>query len=87
MTDFEIIKLLITNASEGGGGFNWRFVFEHTVNLIILLGIIIYVAKDSVKNFLIQRRRTISNEIDEAQKTITEAKKKYEEYAEKLKAI
>jgi len=87
LTDFEIIKLLITNASEAGGVFNWRFVFEHTVNLVLLLGIIIYVAKDSVKSFLIQRRSTISNEIDEAQKTITEAKKRYEEYAEKLKAI
>ena len=87
MTDFEIIKLLITNASEGGGAFNWRFVFEHTVNLALLLGILVYVLKDSVRNFLVERKEAISSEIDHAQHTITKAKNKYEEYAQKLKGI
>ena len=86
MIDFEIINLLITNASEGGG-FNWRFVLEHAVNLAILLGILVYFLKDSVKNFLVERRGSISSEIDHAQHTISEAKNKYEEYAQKLKGI
>ena len=87
MIDIEIINLLLTNASEGGNVFNWRFVLEHAVNLIILLGVLVYFLKDSVKNFLVERKGSISSEIDHAQHTITEAKKKYEEYAEKLKGI
>lgn len=87
MIDFEIINLLITNASEGGQVFNWRYVFEHAVNLVLLLGVLVYFLKDSVRNFLVARKGSISSEIDHAQKTITEAKEKYEEYAEKLKGI
>jgi len=87
LTDFEIINLLLTNASEGGNVFNWRYVFEHTVNLVILLGILVYFLKDSVRNFLVERKGAISSEIDHAQHTITEAKSKYEEYAQKLKGI
>ncbi len=87
MTDFEIINLLLTNSSEGGNVFNWRFVFEHTVNLVLLLGVLVYFLKDSVRNFLVERKGSISSEIDHAQHTISEAKKKYEEYAEKLKGI
>ncbi len=87
MIDFEIINLLITNASEGEQVFNWRYVFEHAVNLVLLLGVLVYFLKDSVRNYLVARKGSISSEIDHAQKTITEAKEKYEEYAEKLKGI
>ena len=44
MTEFEILNLLIANASEGGG-FDWRFVAEHTVNLLILLAVLVYFAR------------------------------------------
>ncbi|MEM7008841.1 MAG: ATP synthase F0 subunit B [Thermodesulfobacteriota bacterium] len=87
MIDFAILDLVLANASEGGNTFNWGYVFRHTVNLVILLGILVYFLKDSVKNFLHQRKNSISSEIDHAQKTIAEAKSKYEEYAEKLKGI
>jgi len=87
LTDFEIINLLLTNSSEGGNVFNWRFVFEHTVNLALLLGVLVYFLKDSVRNFLVERKGSIRSEIDHAQHTISEAKKKHEEYAEKLKGI
>ncbi len=87
MIDFEIINLLITNASESGQVFNWRYVFEHAVNLVILLGVLVYFLKDSVRNFLVARKGSISSEIDHAQQTISDAKKKYEEYAEKLRGI
>ncbi|GJM16980.1 MAG: ATP synthase subunit b [Thermodesulfobacteriota bacterium] len=87
MTDFEILNLILTNASEGGNTFNWRYVFEHTVNLVLLLGVLVYFLKDSVRNFLVERKGSISSEIDHAQNTIAEAKNKYEEYAQKLKGI
>lgn len=87
MTDPGILNLLITAAAEGGGVFNWRFVMEHAVNLLILIGVLVYFLKTPVKNFLMERRGSIGYEIDEAQKTIAQAKSKYEEYAQKLKAI
>ncbi len=86
MTEFEILNLILANASEGGG-FDWRFVMEHTINLSILLAVIVYFAKTPVMNFLVVRRANISREIDEAQKTITEAKERYEEFAQKLEGI
>lgn len=86
MTEYGIINLLLTAASEPEA-FNWRFVMEHTVNLIILLGVLVYFLKTPIKNFLVERRGTIGHEIDVAQKTIGEAKSKYEEFARKLQAI
>lgn len=86
MTDPGILNLLITTATEGGG-FNWRFVMEHAVNLLILIGVLVYFLKTPVKNFLTERRGSIGYEIDEAQKTIAEAKSRYEEYSQKLKEI
>ncbi len=86
MSGYEILNLILTGASEQGG-FNWRFVMEHAVNLIILLGVLVYFLKTPVKNFLVERRGSISREIDAAQKTIGEAKTKYDEYAKKLEAI
>ena len=85
MTD--IIGLVLATATEKGGGFNWNFVAEHLVNLIILLGVLFYFLKDPLKNFLIERRGTISNEIDKAQATIAQARKDYEEYNEKFKKL
>ena len=86
MTGYGIINLLLSGASEQGA-FNWRFVMEHTVNLIILLGVLVYFLKTPIRNFLVERRGSIGHEIDVAQKTISDAKSKYDEYAKKLQAI
>lgn len=86
MIPFDIINLVIVAASEEGhNGFNWRFVGEHTVNFIILFGLLAYILKDPIRNFLSERRGIIGNQIEEAEKTIAEAKKSYEEYSLKLK--
>ncbi|HEX3034898.1 MAG TPA: ATP synthase F0 subunit B [Thermodesulfobacteriota bacterium] len=87
MIDSNIINLVLTAAAEEGGRFNWGFVAEHLVNLIILLGVLVYFLRDPLKNFLIERRGTISNEIDKAQATIAQARKDYEEYNEKFKKL
>jgi F-type H+-transporting ATPase subunit b len=81
------MNLIITTATEEGHGFNWTFVAEHTVNFIILLAVLAYFLKDPIRNFLIERRGIIGNEIEEAQKTIALAKKRYEEYVERMKKI
>ena len=68
MTDFELLNLLLTNSSETGNIFNWRYVFEHAVNLVILLGVLVYFLKDSVRNFLVEG---IEDEINSIKESIT----------------
>ncbi len=86
MITLDVLNLILTTASEEQV-FNWRFLGEHMFNFVLLLGLLYFVLKDKVKNFLVERRGMISNEIDQAQKTIAEAKEKYEEYAQKLSSI
>jgi len=84
----EIISLITIAATEGQGhGFNWTFVGEHAVNFIILFSVLAYFLKEPLRNFLVERRGTIGNQIEEAKKAIDEAKKRYEDYAEKLKRM
>src|SRR5690606_30594476 len=40
-----------------------------------------------IRNFLVERRSSIGHEIDVAEKTITEAKARYEEYSKRLEGI
>jgi F-type H+-transporting ATPase subunit b len=82
-----LINLIVTTATEEGHGFNWRFVTEYTINFIVLFAVLVYYLKDAVRNFLIERRGTIGNAIDEAQKIIIEARSGYEEYAKKMGEI
>ena len=88
MTNPDIISLIITSATEGQGhGFNWTFVGEHTVNFIILFSVLAYFLKEPLRNFLVERRGIIGNQIQEAKKAIDEAKQRYEDYAYKLKKM
>lgn len=82
----DLILMALTNASAGHGEdpFNWMFVFKHAVNLVLLLGLIIYLIKTPFLNYLKKRKENLSSEIDEAKKAIEDAKKKHEEYSAKL---
>ena len=83
----DLISLVITTAAEEGGGFNWSYVAQYTVNLVILLAVLVYYLKKPIRNFLIERRGIIGYSIDEAEKVIAGARKRYEEYAEKMSKI
>jgi len=85
LSELGIVGYLISSATEGAhGGFDWVYVAQHTVNLAILIGVLVYFAKDPVRDFLKERRKNLGREFDEAQKTIDEAKKRHEEYTQKL---
>lgn len=85
MSEIGIIGFLLSTAAEGGhAGFDWVYVIKHAVNLAILIGVLVYFAKDPVMKALENRRTNLSKEIDEAEETIEEATKRYREYTEKL---
>ena len=83
----DLLNLIITLATDEAHTFNWRDVTYQAVNLTILLLVLVYYLKQPVKNFLIERRGIIGNEIDDAQKAIAEARKIHAEYEEKLKHL
>ena len=83
----DLLNLIITLATDEVHTFNWRDVTYQAVNLTILLLVLVYYLKQPIKNFLIERRGIIGNEIDDAQKAIAEAKKIHAEYEEKLKHL
>ena len=83
----DLLNLIITFATGEGHTFNWRDVAYQAVNLTILLLVLVYYLKQPIKNFLIERRGIIGNEIDDAQKAIAEAKKIHADYEEKLKNL
>jgi F-type H+-transporting ATPase subunit b len=83
----DLLGLIITVATDGRHSFNWTDVVYQAVNLTILLLVLVYYLRQPVKDFLIERRGIIGNEIDDAQKAIAEAKKIHAEYEEKLKHL
>ena len=85
MSDLDILNYILANVSESGHDvFNWSFVIKHVINLLILIGILVYFTRMPIKKALEKRRSNLSREIDEAQKEIDSAKKRFDEYSEKL---
>lgn len=66
---------------------DWSFVIKHAVNLLILIGIIIYFSKTPIKKALEKRRSNLSREIDRAKVEIDDAKTKFEEYSKKIDGL
>ncbi len=66
---------------------DWSFVIKHAVNLLILIGIIIYFSKTPIKKALEKRRSNLSREIDRAKVEIGDAKAKFEEYSKKIDGL
>ncbi|NIP29519.1 MAG: hypothetical protein GTO02_04020 [Candidatus Dadabacteria bacterium] len=85
MFQYDLINLVLVSASDGGhDSFDWIYVLKHSLNLAILVGILIYLTKDSLRGFLQKRKEKLTFEIDQAKNAIEEAKLKHEEYKQKL---
>lgn len=88
LSEIGIIGFLVSAAAEAGHAeFDWYYVLKHAVNLVILIGVLVYFTKDSIKRALENRRTNLGKEIDEAEETIEEATRRYREYTEKLNNI
>lgn len=84
--DSNILDLILISAG-GGGHFDWWYTLKHSFNLLLLLFVLGYILNRPIKNFLVERRGLIANEIDEAKKKIDEAKEMFEKYSEKIGSI
>ncbi|MGI9535175.1 MAG: hypothetical protein ACR2NW_09510 [Thermodesulfobacteriota bacterium] len=88
MSELDILNFVIVTASDGGHHtFNWWFVIKHALNLIILIGILVYFARIPIKKALEKRKSNLSREIDEAKVEIDKAKEQFDEYSEKLNSL
>lgn len=87
MINPDLITLILTNAGGHEDPFNWMFVLKHAVNLVLLLGLLVYLLRKPFMAYLKSRKENITSEIDQAKKAIEEAKIKHEEYSAKLKNL
>ncbi len=83
----QLVWLAVTGASRHGGGMDWFFLGEHTVNVIILVLVLGYFLRTPLRNFFLERRGLIAASMEEAQERLAASRKRYEEYKGKLEAI
>lgn len=87
MFQYELLNLAIISAGGEHGGFDWIYVLKHSVNLILLVGLLVYLTKDAFRGFLKTRKEKLTLQIEEAKKSIEEAKVKHAEYTAKLENL
>lgn len=88
MLNHDLITIVLTSASGGHEDpFNWMFVLKHAINLVLLVGLLVYLLRKPFMAFLKKRKENITSEIDQAKKAIEEAKLKHEQYSAKLKNL
>jgi F-type H+-transporting ATPase subunit b len=66
-------------AAEGGGhggGNEAMTLFWQGVNLVILLGVLVYLARDPIRAFFAERRDTVKRDIDSAAEVLSEAERR-----------
>ena len=84
--------LLVTAAAASGGqdltvGDQLRRVLTHTINFVIFVGLLVYFIRRPLKDFLANRRLTISQQLDESRDMMAAAQTRYSEIDERLAAF
>ena len=78
---------LAAEGTHGGGGAQFKDFLYRVLNFSILVGIMYYVTKKPLANFLANRKESIRRTLQELELKKAEAEKKYEEYQGKLAAL
>lgn len=90
---YELLSLLAASgAGEHGGGHghehvDWFAVGSMIFNAVLFFGFILYKAKPAIADGLLNRRNTMVQRLEEAQKKQAEAEKRLAEYAHKLEHL
>ncbi len=78
---------LAAETGHGGGGGQIKDFLYRVLNFSILVGIMYYITKKPLANFLANRKESIRRTLQELELKKAEAEKKYEEYQKKLEAL
>ena len=74
-------------AHGGHGGWDTTGLIASFVNFAILIVLFVYLFKDSLKKFLVERRATVERELLEAARLKAAAEAKHKEYSERLATL
>ncbi len=62
-------------------------VFVHAVNFVIFVGLLVYFLRRPLKDFLANRRLSISSQLDESERLKTEAQARFDELDSRIAAF
>jgi len=71
-------------AHGGEHGWDQTALIASGVNFVILIGLFVYLFRDSLNKYLKDRKATIERELNEAARLKAEAEAKHKEYSERL---
>jgi F-type H+-transporting ATPase subunit b len=74
-------------AAEGEGGWGWLATAGRWFNLLLIIGILVYALRKPLPAYFTQRRQSIQDEIEEANKVRDEAEAKLAEVDSRMKAL
>lgn len=74
-------------AMAGGGGSIGVTAAFHAVNLVVLVGAIIYFARGPVRNMLAERKKQVTADLEEAKRLREEAREMLSKYEAKLSGL
>ncbi len=78
---------MAAEGGHGGGSAQLKDFLYRVLNFSILVGVMYYITKKPLANFLANRRESIRRTLQELELKKAEAEKKYEEYQGKLAAL
>jgi len=87
------VTLLIAAAAAASGGHeltvgeHLRRVLTHFINFVIFVGLLVYFIRRPLKDFLANRRLTISQQLDESRDMMADAQTRFDEIEERLAAF
>lgn len=84
---FILLALLVSTPAMAGGDGGFSNVIWHSVNLILLIGLIVWKAKAPIGKALKDRAASVASEIEDARKLHDEAHARLDEYEAKLKDL
>lgn len=83
------IKILVSNffLDAGSVGLNTNILETGLINIILLLGILIYSGKDFLVELLEERKQAIVNNIEDAEQRLNEASRRLDEAQKQLNQV
>jgi len=72
---------LVAAAAEGGhGGDDAMTLFWQGVNLLLLIGVLVYLTREPIRTFFAERRDSVTRDIDAAASVLSEAESRLAEW-------